>query len=162
MAWEGAIWLRLEREHKNPINTWVRNIHRLFPASSLGINRNTALLPVFLYSSCPARPSHGELDLPLPRAAIRIFTNPLQHVQMIYISAFTEGREKVMLEVIDLAFPCMVEERVWKHLLLPPCPRFPWVSQFLHSSNCWCHVTGHLSPEKHSSTIQTATYNSGF
>lgn len=69
MAWEGKIWFRLEREHKQPISLCVRNIHRLFPAASQGINRNTALLSVFLYSSCPASSSYGELDLPLPVAS---------------------------------------------------------------------------------------------
>lgn len=30
-------------------------------------------------------------------------------------------------------------------------PKVHWVSQFLHSSDCGCHITGHVSPEKHSS-----------
>lgn len=126
MPWEGKIGFRLEREHKSLINLWVRNIHRLFPASSQGIKRNTALLSVFLYSSCPARSSRGELDLPLPvplpRVAIRISTKPLQHVQMISSLVFMEGREKVVLEVIIRSGFLIYGGG--KHLLVPPCLRF--------------------------------------
>lgn len=167
MAWEGKTGFGLERKRKNPINLSVRNIHRPFPTSSQGI---TGIQLCCLSSfTPPVQQDHPmgswicRFPQPLPRAAIRIFTKPQQHVQIIYILFFMEGREKVVLEVIiRFGFPiCGGGASVEA----PPCPTMPevrWVSRFLRSSDCRCHITGHLSPEKHSSIIQTATQSSGF
>lgn len=77
---------------------------------------------------------------------------------MIYILVFMERREKVVLEVIIRSgFPIYGGGAIMEAAPSPTMPEVHWVSQFLHSSNCQCHVTGHLSPEKHSSILQTAT-----